>query len=47
MQQDAEECWGALIQILSEKIPGLNQDFSVNPNKKFVEQFMTGEMLTA
>jgi ubiquitin carboxyl-terminal hydrolase 14 len=36
-QQDAEECWSQLINVISEYAPG------VNSTNKFIEQFMSGE----
>ncbi|TPX58593.1 hypothetical protein PhCBS80983_g03040 [Powellomyces hirtus] len=46
MQQDAEECWGQIIQVLGEKVPGLTREGELNKEKHFVEQYMTGEFLT-
>jgi ubiquitin carboxyl-terminal hydrolase 14 len=46
MQQDAEECWGQLIHGLSEQVKGLNENGESNPNVKFVDQFMTTELIS-
>ncbi|KAJ3294954.1 Ubiquitin carboxyl-terminal hydrolase 14 [Borealophlyctis nickersoniae] len=46
MQQDAEECWGQIVQAINEKVPGLTKDGELNRDKHFVEQFMTGELLS-
>ena len=45
MQQDAEECWGQIVQTINEKVPGLNADGSENKSLHFVEQYMTTEVL--
>ncbi|RKO88249.1 hypothetical protein BDK51DRAFT_20633, partial [Blyttiomyces helicus] len=46
MQQDAEECWGQIIQTVGEKVPGLTREGGLDTGKHFVEQFMTGEFIT-
>ncbi|KAJ3408335.1 Ubiquitin carboxyl-terminal hydrolase 14 [Chytridiales sp. JEL 0842] len=46
MQQDAEECWGEVISALADKVPGLDSSNKVVEGKKFVDQFMTGEMIS-
>ena len=46
MQQDAEEAWGQIIQVLSEKVPGLLANKELHPTKRFVEQFMTVDTLS-
>jgi ubiquitin carboxyl-terminal hydrolase 14 len=45
MQQDAEECWGQLLSGLAEHVRGLDEHGESNPNVKFVDQFMTAELL--
>ncbi|KAJ3163105.1 deubiquitinating enzyme [Geranomyces michiganensis] len=47
MQQDAEECWGQIIHVLGEKVPGLTRQGEIDADKHFVEQYMTGEFLTS
>ncbi|KIO05881.1 hypothetical protein M404DRAFT_15289 [Pisolithus tinctorius Marx 270] len=42
-QQDAEECWTQMTNALKE-VPGIGADGSSVSGKKFVDQFMTGEM---
>jgi len=42
-QQDAEECWTQIVNSLSV-LPGLDPQGGTSPQRKFVEQFMTGEM---
>ncbi|KAI0791020.1 cysteine proteinase [Abortiporus biennis] len=42
-QQDAEECWIQLVNSLKE-VPGLPGPSGSSSGKKFVEQYMTGEM---
>ncbi|KAI9330992.1 hypothetical protein BDR26DRAFT_912549 [Obelidium mucronatum] len=46
MQQDAEECWGEIISALSEKAPGFDADGLVDPSKKFIDQYFTGETIS-
>ncbi|KAJ3012033.1 Ubiquitin carboxyl-terminal hydrolase 14 [Thoreauomyces humboldtii] len=46
MQQDAEECWGQIVQVLGENVPGLTREGEANKDKHFVEQYMSGELLT-
>ncbi|KAJ3316811.1 Ubiquitin carboxyl-terminal hydrolase 14 [Blyttiomyces sp. JEL0837] len=43
MQQDAEECWGQIVSVLSDKVPGHTATGELETSKKFVDQFMTGE----
>ncbi|KAI8926814.1 hypothetical protein BC831DRAFT_455097 [Entophlyctis helioformis] len=45
MQQDAEECWGQIIQGLNEKVPGLSTSGEALKDRHFVDQFMTTEVL--
>jgi ubiquitin carboxyl-terminal hydrolase 14 len=45
-QQDAEEAWGQIVQVLNEKVPGLNAKKEIDPSKKFVEQFMTVDTIS-
>lgn len=45
-QQDAEECWSQIISALHQTVPGLNKDGEVDGETKFVQQFMTGELIT-
>ncbi|KAH7882689.1 hypothetical protein F5I97DRAFT_301459 [Phlebopus sp. FC_14] len=42
-QQDAEECWTQMTNALKE-VPGIDPSGSSIQNKKFVDQFMMGEM---
>ncbi|KAH7928034.1 cysteine proteinase [Leucogyrophana mollusca] len=42
-QQDAEECWSQITNSLKE-VPGLDASGSSLSSKKFVDQFMMGEM---
>eukprot|EP00842_Homolaphlyctis_polyrhiza_P003139 jgi/Hompol1/3826/HPOL_003366-RA len=46
MQQDAEECWGQIVQALAENVPGLTVSGDVDKTKRFVAQFMTTEVLS-
>ena len=46
MQQDAEEAWGQIIQVLTEKVPGLGADNELLTSKRFVEQFMTVDTIS-
>ncbi|KAJ8328683.1 deubiquitinating enzyme [Batrachochytrium dendrobatidis] len=46
LQQDAEECWGQIIQALNEKIPGISVTGQVEKGKRFVEQYMTTETIS-
>ncbi|KAJ7042913.1 hypothetical protein C8F04DRAFT_56589 [Mycena alexandri] len=43
-QQDADECLTTIVQSLNS-VPGRSSDGTVAANKKFVEQYMTGEMI--
>ncbi|KAH6570441.1 hypothetical protein BASA62_004358 [Batrachochytrium salamandrivorans] len=45
MQQDAEECWGQIVQALNDKVPGLAISGEVEKGKRFIEQFMTTETI--
>ncbi|KAI9088744.1 hypothetical protein DFS34DRAFT_421316 [Phlyctochytrium arcticum] len=47
MQQDAEECWGQIVNALGEKVPGFTKDGEGDSGKKFVEQYMTGELINS
>ncbi|KAI6167703.1 hypothetical protein EDD17DRAFT_1534319 [Pisolithus thermaeus] len=42
-QQDAEECWSQITNALKE-VPGIDDSGCSVSGKKFVDQFMTGEM---
>lgn len=44
LQQDAEECWGELISILRSRLPGLDAQGNIDAEKKFIQQWLTGEM---
>ncbi|KAI8853404.1 hypothetical protein BC829DRAFT_382730 [Chytridium lagenaria] len=46
LQQDAEECWGEIVSALSDKLGGLDSAGNVAEGKKFVDQFLTGELLS-
>jgi ubiquitin carboxyl-terminal hydrolase 14 len=46
MQQDAEECWGEIISAIADKVPGLSHTNEVLLDRKFVEQYMTAEVLS-
>ncbi|KND04956.1 ubiquitin-specific protease UBP6 [Spizellomyces punctatus DAOM BR117] len=46
MQQDAEECWGQIVHALGAKVPGLTREGELNTDKHFVDQYMTGELLS-
>ncbi|KAJ3039022.1 Ubiquitin carboxyl-terminal hydrolase 14 [Rhizophlyctis rosea] len=46
MQQDAEECWGQIIHALADKVPGISREGDLVKDKRFVDQFMTGELLS-
>ncbi|KAJ7938433.1 hypothetical protein B0H13DRAFT_1942989 [Mycena leptocephala] len=43
-QQDADECLTSIVNALGP-VPGRSASGAVQPNKKFVEQYMTGEMV--
>ncbi|KAJ3341852.1 Ubiquitin carboxyl-terminal hydrolase 14 [Gonapodya sp. JEL0774] len=46
-QQDAEECWGAIVSSLRDTVPGKDKEGNwVKPSegKGWVEEYMTGEM---
>ena len=45
-QQDAEEAWGQIVHVLSEKLPGLTVQKEIDTTKRFVEQFMTIETIS-
>ena len=45
MQQDAEECWGQMIHALSNNVLGLTPTGASNKDVKFVDQYMTVEMI--
>lgn len=45
MQQDAEEVWGQLVQALNEKVPGLTGSGEIRSDVKFVDPFMTTEII--
>lgn len=42
MQQDAEECWMAIVGCLKELVPGLTMEGQTLPDKRFVDQYMSG-----
>jgi ubiquitin carboxyl-terminal hydrolase 14 len=46
MQQDAEECWGQLVHGLAEQVKGLDENGESKPDTKFVDQFMTAELIS-
>ncbi|KAJ3111552.1 Ubiquitin carboxyl-terminal hydrolase 14 [Phlyctochytrium bullatum] len=46
LQQDAEECWGEIISALSDKVTGLDIEGSPVEDKKFVDQYLTGETVS-
>lgn len=42
IQQDAEECWGHLIHVFRDIVPGYNEDGVIDDKTHFISQFMTG-----
>lgn len=46
MQQDAEECLTQIIHAISEKVKGLTEQGESNKEVKFVDQFMTMELIS-
>ncbi|RKO97100.1 hypothetical protein CXG81DRAFT_13055 [Caulochytrium protostelioides] len=44
MQQDAEECWTQMLQVLKEKVPGLSVNGETDKSASFVDQFMEGRL---
>ena len=46
MQQDAEECWGEIISALADNVPSITLDGETIPDKKFVDQYLTGETIS-
>ncbi|KAJ3296721.1 Ubiquitin carboxyl-terminal hydrolase 14, partial [Rhizoclosmatium sp. JEL0117] len=46
MQQDAEECWGEILSALADKAPGFSTSGDIDPSKKFIEQYFTGETIS-
>ncbi|KAJ3192927.1 Ubiquitin carboxyl-terminal hydrolase 14 [Irineochytrium annulatum] len=45
-QQDAEECWGEIISSLADRVPGLSSDGDLAADKKFIEQYLSGETIS-
>ncbi|KAI9353254.1 hypothetical protein DFJ73DRAFT_828813 [Zopfochytrium polystomum] len=46
MQQDAEECWGEIVSALADNVPSVTEDGQVVPDRKFVDQYLTGEVIS-
>ncbi|KAJ3214894.1 Ubiquitin carboxyl-terminal hydrolase 14 [Dinochytrium kinnereticum] len=44
LQQDAEECWGEVVSALSDKVSGVDTNGKITEGKKFVDQYLTGEL---
>jgi ubiquitin carboxyl-terminal hydrolase 14 len=46
MQQDAEECWGEITSALADNVPSVTEDGQSILDKKFVDQYLTGETIS-
>ncbi|KIS69819.1 ubiquitin-specific protease UBP6 [Mycosarcoma maydis] len=44
-QQDAEEVWVRIIQALQNSLDGLSGEATLDPSRKFVQQYLTGHMV--